>query len=213
MKQGLLACALVVVALAGCTQTLQTRNDKAAAQGSANASVAEHRQSAEALERQATKSDPATRDELLGRAAEEWYAAGDARRAQRSIEAASALPAPGTSPVRQILAARIELERGVPQRALDRLLKLPHRFRPRLPADALEVEGRARFALGDGGGAVTALVAREHWLEDSASLRANERIIWDGLQRPGLSLRVPAGADATTRGWLELGASSSDTTP
>ena len=56
MKQGLLACALVVVALAGCTQTLQTRSDKAAARGSANASVAEHRQSAEALERQATKA-------------------------------------------------------------------------------------------------------------------------------------------------------------
>jgi len=54
------------------------------------------------------------------------------------------------------------------------------------------------------GGAVNALVAREHWLNDSTALRANERIIWDGLQRPGLSLRPPAGADATTRGWLEL---------
>ena len=202
--QGLLACALLAVSLTSCEFGAVATREPAGEPTSASAVASEHRKAAEALEQSARKAAPAERDGLLWQAAEEWFAAGDTRRALRDLEAASTLPGPGASPVLQVLAARAELERGAPQRALDRILKLPRPQPPALMAEALDVEGRARFALGDGGGAVAALVAREHWLQSSDALRANERVIWEGLQRPGLSLKPPAGADATTRGWLEL---------
>jgi len=202
--QGLLACALLAASLTSCEFGAVATREPAGAPTSASAAASQHRKAAEALEQSARKAAPAERDGLLWQAAEEWFAAGDTRRALRDLEAASTLPGPGASPVLQVLAARAELERGAPQRALDRILKLPRPQPPALMAEALDVEGRARFALGDGGGAVAALVAREHWLQSSDALRANERVIWEGLQRPGLSLKPPAGADATTRGWLEL---------
>jgi outer membrane PBP1 activator LpoA protein len=202
--QGLLACALLAASLAGCELGGIATHEPAGEPTSASAAAAEHRKAAEALEQAARKAEPGERDGLLWRAAEEWFAGGDTRRALRNLEAASALPGTGASPTLLVLAARAELERGVPQRALDRVMKVARPMPPALMAEALDVEGRARFALGDGGGAVAALVAREHWLQSSQAVRANEQAIWEGLQRPGLSLKPPAEADATTRGWLEL---------
>ena len=161
--------AAVASALAGCTQTLERATQGRRATASASAAVAEHRQAAEALERRPAKTTRRpTRDELLGRAAEEWYAAGDtaarsARSKPRRPCPAGAAPSPATA-------------RGT-DRARSRCSTARARSRPEaaaaaysaLAADALEVEGRARFALGDGGGAVNALVAhREHRLNDSS---------------------------------------------
>jgi outer membrane PBP1 activator LpoA protein len=205
--QAVLACLLATAVVAGCEGGFTLRGDESGTtSGSdAQASIAAHRAAAAAHERAAREAAPEARDGLLGKAAEEWYAAGETRRALRALEARSALPGPADSPVLQVLAARVELERDAPQRALDRVLKLARPQPAAVEADALDVEGRARFALGDGGGAVAALVARERGLRDATAIQANQRVIWEGLQRPGLSLRPPAGADATTRGWLELG--------
>jgi outer membrane PBP1 activator LpoA protein len=204
--QGTLLCALLALVLAGCEMTGfgtggPTQTPRAPAE---SAETAQHREAAQALEQQARKSDAAARDGFLWQAAEEWFAAGETRRGLRDLEAASALPGPNASPVQQLLAARVELERNLPQRTLDRVLKLSRPLPPELMSEALDLEGRARFALGDGGGAVAALVAREHWLRDSAAVQANERVIWDGLQKPGLSLTPPKDADSTVVGWLEL---------
>lgn len=197
---------LLALVLAGCETTGfgtggTTQTPRAPAE---SAETAQHREAALALEQQARKSDAAARDGFLWQAAEEWFAAGETRRGLRDLEAASALPGADASPVQQLLAARVELERNLPQRTLDRVLKLARPLPPELMSEALDLEGRARFALGDGGGAVAALVAREHWLRDSAAVQANERVIWDGLQKPGLSLTPPSDDDSTVIGWLEL---------
>jgi uncharacterized protein len=196
---------LLMLMLGGCEAgNFGTRPSESTRAPAEVGAASQHRQAAQALEASARKADPDARDDLLQRAAEEWYAGADLRRAMRALEASSALPGTDATPVLQLLSARVELERNLPQRALERVMKMARPLPPALTAEALDVEGRARFALGDGGGGVTALVARETWLSDGAALRANERAIWDALQRPGLSLKAPAGADATVRGWLDL---------
>jgi uncharacterized protein len=203
--RALITGALAATLLTGCLATFPGTDDEPApARAEERASANEHRATAEALERSARGSDPSARDDLLARAAEEWFAAGETRRAMRAIEALSSLPGADASPVQQLLAARVELERGQPQRTLERVRRLARPLPGALDADALELEGRARFALGDGGGAVAALVERARGLRDRVTIRANDELIWEGLQRPGVSLHPPAGADATTRGWLEL---------
>jgi outer membrane PBP1 activator LpoA protein len=201
----LVVCALAAMPVSGCLATFPaTDGAPEPARTEDRASANEHRAAAEALERSARGAEASARDDLLAQAAEEWHAAGETRRAMRAIEARQALPGPDAGTVQQLLAARVELERGQPHRALDRVIRLARPLPGSLDGEALEIEGRARFALGDGGGAVAALVERARGLRDRVAIRANDELIWEGLQRPGLSLNPPAGADAITRGWLEL---------
>jgi outer membrane PBP1 activator LpoA protein len=70
--------------------------------------------------------------------------------------------------------------------------------------DAAAVRGQALFQLGRHADAVRALVEREVWLEDSAAILANQRMIWDGFrQYPPPAQLAPTG-DRIVDGWLAL---------
>ena len=70
--------------------------------------------------------------------------------------------------------------------------------------DAAAVRGQAFFQLGRPADAVRALVERELWLEDSAAILANQRLIWEGFrQYPPPATLAPTG-DRIVDGWLAL---------
>ena len=81
-----------------------------------------------------------------------------------------------------MLLARLELAEGRPQAALDMLATLPQALPEQAQRDAAAVRGQALFRVGRPVDAVRALVEREVWLADAASILANQRMIWDGFR-------------------------------
>jgi outer membrane PBP1 activator LpoA protein len=99
-----------------------------------------------------------------------------------------------------------------PQAALDMLAALPQAL-PSAQRDAAAVRGQALFRVGRPVDAVRVLVEREVWLEDAASILANQRIIWDGFRAlPAPPPTAPTG-DAVVDGWLALAPMTSSTGP
>ncbi len=103
-----------------------------------------------------------------------------------------------------VLLARLELGDRKPQAALDMLATVQQPSPASVQSEAAAVRGQALFELGRPADAVRALVEREIWLEDSASILANQRLIWDGLrQHPPATPVAPTG-DRIVDGWLAL---------
>ncbi len=70
--------------------------------------------------------------------------------------------------------------------------------------DAAAIRGQALFQLGRTTEAVRVLAERELWLNDAASILANQHLIWDGLrQYPSATPLAPVG-DSVIDGWLAL---------
>jgi len=75
-----------------------------------------------------------------------------------------------------------------------------------LPDPQLQ-RAQALFAAGDTLAAVRTLVERERSLADPAAIAANRDALWNGLMSARLdatTVQRAAGADAVTRGWIEL---------
>jgi outer membrane PBP1 activator LpoA protein len=103
-----------------------------------------------------------------------------------------------------ILSAAAELEDDRPEDALDRLDRLSQPPDPMILVAAAAVEGRALFRLARVEEAVTALVERELWLNDSAAILANHELIWNGLREQTFYRPMGASGDPTIDGWLAL---------
>ena len=103
-----------------------------------------------------------------------------------------------------ILSAAAELEDDRPEDALARLGRLTQPPDPVSLVAAAAVEGRALFRLARVEEAVTALVERELWLNDSAAVLANHELIWNGLREQTLTRPMRASGDPTIDGWLAL---------
>ncbi len=103
-----------------------------------------------------------------------------------------------------VLLARLELAERRPQAALDMLGAIPQPLGDIARIDAAAIRGQALFQLGRPTEAVRVLAEREVWLNDAASILANQRMIWDGLrQTPNTAPLAPVG-DKTVDGWLAL---------
>ncbi len=103
-----------------------------------------------------------------------------------------------------ILSAAAELEDERPEDALDWLGRLTQPPDPAILVAAAAVEGRALFRLARVEEAVTALVERELWLNDSAAVLANHELIWSGLREQTFDRPMRASGDPTIDGWLAL---------
>jgi len=102
------------------------------------------------------------------------------------------------------LLARLELGDRKPQAALDLLATVQEPTPVPVLRDAAEVRGQALFQLGRDVEAVRTLVEREVWLDSSAAILANQRLIWDGLRdHPPATPPAPTG-DRIVDGWLAL---------
>ncbi len=129
---------------------------------------------------------------------------GDAQSARRRLNDAR----PGANRDQQqaitVLLAQLEVGDRKPQAALDLLATLQPPSTDPVLRDAAAARGQALFQLGRHADAVRALVEREVWLEDSAAILANQRMIWDGFrQYPPPAQLAPTG-DRIVDGWLAL---------
>ena len=108
--------------------------------------------------------------------------AGDTALARRRVGEARNGANPAQQQAIGVLLARLELAEGRPQAALDLLRALPQSLPEQAQRDAAAVRGQALFRVGRPVDAVRALVEREVWLGDGASILANQRMIWDGFR-------------------------------
>jgi outer membrane PBP1 activator LpoA protein len=130
--------------------------------------------------------------------------AGDRAVARRRLNDARSNASPAQQQRASVLLARIELAERRPQPALDILNAIPQPLGDAARIDAAAIRGQALFQLARPVEAVRVLAEREVWLNDAASVLANQRLIWDGLrQTPNTAALAPVG-DKTVDGWLAL---------
>jgi len=146
----------------------------------------------------------ATRVDYLVEAARYATEAGDKTVARRRLNDARGNATPTQQRRISVLLARLELADRRPQAALDLLGAIPQPLDDAARIDAAAIRGQALFQLGRPTDAVRVLAEREVWLNDAASILANQRMIWDGLrQTPNTTPLAPVG-DKTVDGWLAL---------
>ena len=102
----------------------------------------------------------------------------------------------------EILSARAEVGLARPAEALARLDALAPSNDTALALVAAEARALALFATGRHAEAVTVLVDREIWLDTSADVLANQRLIWNGVA--SLPSAMPSTRDDIVEGWLAL---------
>ena len=203
--------ALALVGFAACTSvTTPTRpapggtpNLEARARSAAEAR--NYSAAADLYSQLAASTTGAARIDYLLEAARLAAEAGDTAVARRRLNDARG----GANAAQQqriaVLLARFELAERRPQVALDMLAALPQPLGDGARSDAAAVRGQALFQVGRPTEAVRVLTERELWLNDTASILANQHLIWDGLrQTPGTTPLAPVG-DKTVDGWLALG--------
>ena len=130
--------------------------------------------------------------------------AGDRAGARRRLNEARANASAAQSQRISVLLARLELAERRPQAALDMLAAIPQPLGDIARIDAAAVRGQALFQLGRPTDAVRVLAEREVWLNDAASVLANQRMIWDGLRLNPSTTPPALVGDKTVDGWLAL---------
>jgi uncharacterized protein len=152
----------------------------------------------------AMASSGSARIDYLLEAARLGADSGDTALARRRVAEARNGASVTQQQTSSVLLARLELAEGRPQAALDMLAALPQALPQQVQRDAAAVRGQALFRVGRPVDAVRVLVEREVWLEDSDSIVANQRMIWDGFRAlPTPPPAAPTG-DAVVDGWLAL---------
>jgi outer membrane PBP1 activator LpoA protein len=163
---------------------------------------------AKAYEALAAQSTADLRSRLLLRAAREYL------RADQTDKATALLTQIGTNlpsadaPARALVAAELALRTQRPDRALAELDRIPQPIAKELASDVLALRARALFATNRPAAAVSTALERERSLTRQEDIRANQRLIWDGLQRSAggnADFSAPAGAGMVLTGWLDLG--------
>jgi len=150
------------------------------------------------------------RDRLTLLASEQWLDAGDGRRASSAMRDVT-MPSGGDLLwLWNTNSAALNLWEGRPQQALDILdamsaqaLPLEHRLR----VEALRAD--AWFQKDDPLRAVQLYMQREQWLDRGPEMLDNRQRLWAGLLVSNVRTLRSAGmiaSDATSRGWLGLGA-------
>ena len=151
---------------------------------------------------------PADHDnyELLG--AEQWLAAGNIPAAKQAFAAVSAdartkIPAP-----RALVAAEIAIAENDGVRAIRELDQIPVPTAPEQAQNYWLIRGRSAFLTAHPVEGTRALVERERFLTDPASLHANHEELFDKIRNAaehGQSLKPPPKTDPVVAGWLALG--------
>jgi len=106
------------------------------------------------------------------------------------------------------VAAEVAISIGDPERALASLNQVPPTTDPAAAANILLIKSNALFRAGRPVEATKSLIEREVWLEDPASIAANQIMLWESYQNWGADLPAHVSDeeyDPILRGWLELG--------
>jgi outer membrane PBP1 activator LpoA protein len=110
--------------------------------------------------------------------------------------------------LRAAVAAEINLQQQHPEKALAELDRIPQPLPREDASELLALRARALFALNRPAAGITTALERERSLNGQDEVRANQRLIWQGLQQSAAGnadFSAPPGASATVTGWLDLG--------
>jgi outer membrane PBP1 activator LpoA protein len=164
-------------------------------------------QAARMFEQLALQSPGELRDRMLLRAAKEYLRADDTDRASAALKQVSPRLPTRDVAARAIVSADLALRAQRADRALAELNQIPQPLPQESLPDILELRTRALFALNRPAAAIVTALDRERLLDAPEAQRANQRLIWEGLQRSASANAdfTPAGANSVVAGWLELG--------
>lgn len=148
------------------------------------------------------------RDRILLRAAREYARGGITDKASALLtQVSSSLPSQDFV-IRAQVAADLALRAQRPDRALTELDRIPQPIPRDAIADVLALRARAQFALKRPALGIATALERERALANPQDLRANQQLIWDGLQQSASAnadFSAQPGATSVVSGWLELG--------
>jgi uncharacterized protein len=168
----------------------------------------DHRGAAQSFEQAAAQAPGELRNRFLLRAAREYL------RGDQSDQAGALLKQVGTSlpgadvALRASVAAELNLKQQKPDRALAELDSIPQPLPREDVSDLLALRARALFALNRPAAGITTALERERSLNSQDEVRANRKLIWQGLQQSAAGnadFTAPPGSSATVTGWLDLG--------
>src|SRR5262245_8004053 len=167
-----------------------------------------HGAAAQTFESLAAQSPGELKDRFTLRAARQYLLDDQADRATTLLGQVSPTLPSGDYPLRTQVAADLALRAQRPDRALTELDRVKDAPPRELAPDLLELRARALFALNRPAQGVATALERERMLNGPEEIRANQRLIWQGLQRSAsgnADFTAPPGASPTLVGWLELG--------
>jgi hypothetical protein len=161
-----------------------------------------------AYETLAAQSPGELRDRFLLRAAREYVRGDDSAKATALLNQVSEALPRADFPLRSLVAAELALRAGRGDKALAELDRIPQPIPRESAPDILDLRARALFALNRPAQAVNTALERERTLSSQEEVRANHRMIWQGLQKSAANnadFTPPPGASAQVIGWLDLG--------
>jgi uncharacterized protein len=151
---------------------------------------------------------PAEHDNYELLSAEQWLAAGNIAAAKQSFAAVSADARNRLPAARALVAAEIAYAQNDGDGAIRELDQIAVPTSGDQARNYWWIRGRSAFLTGHPVEGTRALVERERWLNDPASLRANRTELFNKIREAaerGQSLKPPAKTDPVVVGWLELG--------
>ncbi len=208
------ASIILAIAITACTtpvieeETPSASADRQVNQAEALSRKGDYRGAGRAYETLAAQSPGELRDRFLLRAAREYVRADDTAQATALLNQVSASLPRADFALRALVAAELALRAGRGDKALAEIDRIPQPIPRESMPDVLELRARALFALNRPAAAVSAALERERLLGSQEEVRANQRMIWQGLQKSAASnadFTAPAGSSTTLVGWLELG--------
>jgi len=211
LRDGLM-CLIAVLGIASCatppTQPQGPGVDRQLEQAEKLSREGKYQESARAYEALAAQSPKDLHDRLLLRAAREYVNAGAADKASAKLSQLSPTLPTQDFALRAQVVAELALRAQNPTKALAELDRIPQPLPRDDAADILGIRARAQFALNRPAAAVATALERERMLTGQQDIRANQRLIWQGLQQSAsgnADFTAPAGSSTITAGWLDLG--------
>jgi outer membrane PBP1 activator LpoA protein len=168
----------------------------------------DHRGAAQAYEQAAAQAPGELRDRMLLRAAREYLRADQIEQAGALLKQVSTTLPGADFALRAAVASEINLQQQHPEKALAELDRIPQPLPREDASELLALRARALFALNRPAAGITTALERERSLNGQDEVRANQRLIWQGLQQSAAGnadFSAPPGASATVTGWLDLG--------
>src|SRR5580692_12694506 len=151
---------------------------------------------------------PADHDNYELLSAEQWLAAGNVAAAKQAFAAASPDARTRLPTARALVAAELAYADNDGASAIRELDQIAVPTAADQAQNYWWIRGRSAFITGHPVEGVRALVERERWLSDPASLRANRAELFARIRTAaerGQPLKPPPKSDPIVAGWLDLG--------
>jgi outer membrane PBP1 activator LpoA protein len=202
---GVTACSM----LPGTQEETPSGNaERQVAQAEALSRKGDFRGAGRAYETLAAQSPGELRDRFLLRAAREYVRGDDTAKATSVLNQVSEALPRADFPLRSMVTAELALRGGRADKALAELDRIPQPIPRESAPDILDLRARALFAMNRPAQAVNTALERERTLSNQEEVRANQRMIWQGLQKSAANnadFTPPPGASQQLIGWLDLG--------